>query len=588
MRLQWCRLSLRNQADAEMTESARRPLPRIKVCILAAGYGTRLERDIREDSSGAFNHLIGVPKPLLPVAGRPLLSHWLASLDNAGISRHDVFVLGNSYNNERLKAWALESGLPKENVLDDGRSSNETRRGAVADLHWMLTEHLSLASSSLHDSINGWDGLLIVGGDTLFYPDFSPSTFLASFAHDVRSHPPPHHHLRRSHILCYSVDPSMRHKYGILETDDLTGLVRAFKEKPSLGETESTKACPCFYLLTPHALQLVSAILQSARRVEEMDAPGLLLRRICAHNQEVDARAGASESSSAANTDPSPSPPPQDNHPPLLSSEQLSAIQRLRHLRVTPTQQCHRFMLRDGMLVRFGNIGSPISQRDLAGARELHFSPQMPLNDMQLRGLVYWDPPLVELDALLEETFRSHMHVHPESETNKLKEANCNDLNRQVINDFRTLCNEPRLAKLCVLVCSGVLVSLAEMWECSEIHANMDDLAYGFSMYRPIAPELSSQSNAEAMLMLGGSDSASSAANTDASSTTTTPPPTPLSYPLPLVAHPINGRFDIGGLDSYIACNQWFQQHEGGKPPKADKQNNNESTVPHTTTSGSS
>lgn len=37
--------------------SSSRPL---KVCILAAGYGTRLERDIREDETGRFNSLIGL------------------------------------------------------------------------------------------------------------------------------------------------------------------------------------------------------------------------------------------------------------------------------------------------------------------------------------------------------------------------------------------------------------------------------------------------------------------------------------------------------------------------------------------------
>lgn len=42
----------------------------MKALVLAAGYGTRLEKDIRSDTSGRFAHLLGLPKPLLPI-GEP-------------------------------------------------------------------------------------------------------------------------------------------------------------------------------------------------------------------------------------------------------------------------------------------------------------------------------------------------------------------------------------------------------------------------------------------------------------------------------------------------------------------------------------
>jgi len=46
--------------------------------ILAAGYGTRLEADMRADGSPDVAPLIGVPKPLLPVFGnRPLIDEWI-------------------------------------------------------------------------------------------------------------------------------------------------------------------------------------------------------------------------------------------------------------------------------------------------------------------------------------------------------------------------------------------------------------------------------------------------------------------------------------------------------------------------------
>jgi choline kinase len=43
--------------------------------LLAAGYGTRLTRDI--DAAGeAWVHLRGLPKPLVPVGGRALATRW--------------------------------------------------------------------------------------------------------------------------------------------------------------------------------------------------------------------------------------------------------------------------------------------------------------------------------------------------------------------------------------------------------------------------------------------------------------------------------------------------------------------------------
>lgn len=44
----------------------------VKALVLAAGYGTRLERDIKEDQSGNYKHLIGLVKSFF-------ISHLLSS-----------------------------------------------------------------------------------------------------------------------------------------------------------------------------------------------------------------------------------------------------------------------------------------------------------------------------------------------------------------------------------------------------------------------------------------------------------------------------------------------------------------------------
>lgn len=49
----------------------------MKVLILAAGYGTRLEQDLKSDAGTAYKHLVGIPKPLLPLGDKVLLDYWM-------------------------------------------------------------------------------------------------------------------------------------------------------------------------------------------------------------------------------------------------------------------------------------------------------------------------------------------------------------------------------------------------------------------------------------------------------------------------------------------------------------------------------
>ena len=65
----------------------------MKVLILAAGYGTRFTRDL-EQHKEKYPHLVGVAKPLLPVAGKPLISHWLDIVKSCDLTRDsDIYVV---------------------------------------------------------------------------------------------------------------------------------------------------------------------------------------------------------------------------------------------------------------------------------------------------------------------------------------------------------------------------------------------------------------------------------------------------------------------------------------------------------------
>lgn len=68
----------------------------MKVLILGAGYGTRLARDL--DKTTDYAELKGVPKPLLPIAGKPLISHWMDIINNCPYTKGvDVYIVVSYY-----------------------------------------------------------------------------------------------------------------------------------------------------------------------------------------------------------------------------------------------------------------------------------------------------------------------------------------------------------------------------------------------------------------------------------------------------------------------------------------------------------
>ncbi|XP_052005038.1 uncharacterized protein zgc:136439 isoform X2 [Xyrauchen texanus] len=206
----------------------------MKAVILAAGYGTRLQRDVENETTGNFRHLGGIAKPLLPIGPCALISHWVLALTKTGC-------VDTIY------------------VVD--------RHGAVACLQ--LTVKLCAVD----------DNLLVIGGDTLFKEDFSLRKFTAHFF-DLQNK-----NKESNLVLSYQCKDEETSKYGILELDeDLK--VQSMKEKPLSSDTDSRNACPCFYLFSRTTLPFLDTFLDEKKNasIEERDAPGtflswLILRR---------------------------------------------------------------------------------------------------------------------------------------------------------------------------------------------------------------------------------------------------------------------------------------------------------------------
>lgn len=120
----------------------------MQLLILAAGYATRL-----------YPLTLNQPKPLLPVAGKPMINHVLDHL--SGIESIDrVLVVTNHKFIQHFQDWAAsydKKGAAYEfKIIDDGSTSDDDKLGAIGDIHLVLEK----------EAIT--DDLMVVAGDNLF------------------------------------------------------------------------------------------------------------------------------------------------------------------------------------------------------------------------------------------------------------------------------------------------------------------------------------------------------------------------------------------------------------------------------------
>ena len=173
----------------------------MKALILAAGYATRL-RPLTDS----------IAKPLLPVAGRPMVD-WI--LDRiAETSADEIHLVTNARFADDFERWAQDKDV---HVHNDGTTSNDDRLGAIGDIAFVGLD----------------DDLLAIASDNLF--DYS----LADYETYWRSKD-------GSAIAVYDVgDRELAKKYGIVDVDD-HDRVTNFVEKPA--EPPTTLCATATYL----------------------------------------------------------------------------------------------------------------------------------------------------------------------------------------------------------------------------------------------------------------------------------------------------------------------------------------------------
>ena len=113
--------------------------------ILAAGYATRLY-PLTKDK----------PKPLLEVAGKPVLEHIIENLQQIDqIGR--ISIVTNDKFEPHFNEWLKDFDAKKPvEIINDGTKSNEDRLGALGDIHFAI----------IQKEIN--EDIIAIAGDNLF------------------------------------------------------------------------------------------------------------------------------------------------------------------------------------------------------------------------------------------------------------------------------------------------------------------------------------------------------------------------------------------------------------------------------------
>jgi glucose-1-phosphate thymidylyltransferase len=212
----------------------------VKLIVLGAGYATRL-----------YPLTLNQPKPLLPVAGRPMLEHVLDNLAPIKAIDH-TYIVTNEKFTPHFEAWAVDRRARNTGqeftVVNDHSTDDANKLGAIGDMHLVLT------SQQIDDDI------VVVAGDNLF------SDKLGGFGEFAQS--------RNAPVLAvYDVgDLDEIKKYNSIEVD-ADGRITFFQEKPAEPKTSVTGIALYYY-----PRQTLPLIRQYIAEGNNPDQPGRLVQ----------------------------------------------------------------------------------------------------------------------------------------------------------------------------------------------------------------------------------------------------------------------------------------------------------------------
>lgn len=185
----------------------------MKVLILAAGYATRL-----------YPLTLTQPKPLLPVAGKPMIEYVIDNIAPIGVDR--VYVVTNAKFAGHFQSWADDYRSKKARldftIVNDGSTDDSNKLGAIGDLNLVINK----------ENIN--DDLIVVAGDNLF------SESVEGFGKFCRE--------KKAPVLAvYDVGSLEQIKKYNSITIDKDGRITYFEEKPKVPTSTLTGIALYYY-----------------------------------------------------------------------------------------------------------------------------------------------------------------------------------------------------------------------------------------------------------------------------------------------------------------------------------------------------
>lgn len=212
----------------------------MKVLILAAGYATRL-----------YPLTLTQPKPLLPVAGQPMIEYVLDNLAPiGGIDR--VYVVTNAKFAAHFQNWSQAYRASKSKlhftIVNDASTDDTNKLGAIGDLNLVIER----------EKIQ--DDLIVVAGDNLF------SQSLEDFGKHCRK-------INAPVLAVYDVGSLEEiKKYNSISLD-ASGKITFFEEKPKNPASTLTGIALYYY---PKAV--LPLIKQYVAEGNNPDQPGRLVQ----------------------------------------------------------------------------------------------------------------------------------------------------------------------------------------------------------------------------------------------------------------------------------------------------------------------
>jgi glucose-1-phosphate thymidylyltransferase len=217
----------------------------MKAILLCAGFAARMYPLTRN-----------FPKPLLAVAGKPVLDYLLDQIETIPEIEEVYIVSNNRFLNHFVYWLQAHEGRGtykrfKISLLNDGADDNETRLGACGDLQLAF------------ETIGSPEQVLVAGGDNIFRFRFNDllKRFLGADTHMVAALP--------------EKDLKNLQKTGVLEFGEGDHVIR-LHEKPL--DPPSNWVCPPLYCFQP---SVWNALRQFSEEGGSSDAPGHFVAHLC-------------------------------------------------------------------------------------------------------------------------------------------------------------------------------------------------------------------------------------------------------------------------------------------------------------------